>query len=552
MTNTYEAEGTLTLGGLKKLDVESGKLVEGQFRFTVTDNGTEIATGTNDADGNITFTPATVTYKYDKDNDDTGEHTIVISETKAEGRENGAATDAEDVTVEVNVTDAEDGTLTVTPDDITDQVEMTNSYEAKGDMTFSGKKSIEHGRKIEEGEVFTFTVTEDGETAATGESDADGNITFTKIDYVLNSETDETGTHTYTVTEDAYDSKGVKSSTESYEVTVEVEDNGDGTLKARPSDNYEALDFTNTYEAEGEIAIEGQKLLENREFKDGDEWTFTIEGEDGAPLPVDANGEETESVTIRPAEGNSTTFEPGTFKFDLGDLDNTAYTEKTFTYTITESGEIEGVVNDKDADRVVKIKVSDDGSGELTVELAEDSEEVTFTNTYTPDEPPVPDTEILISKVDEKGKAISGAVFEVYRMDGSSEVKLTRSDCRWLDSNGRFTVETQPYQLSGLKDGRYEIREVKAPEGYRIKDEWPVTFTVRDGKIDASLNTLTSGAQYEKIGADSHQYTITNSSIPGKGVKTGDETNIGLWLALLIAAAGCFAGAIVYRRRREE
>ena len=176
----------------------------------------------------------------------------------------------------------------------------------------------------------------------------------------------------------------------------------------------------------------------------------------------------------------------------------------------------------------------------------------TLTNTHVPDKvvPVSASCEVRISKVSEKGKAISGAVFEVYRFEDGKEVKLTQSDYGWLDANGQFTVGKQPYLLSDLEDGRYEIKEVKAPEGYKIKDKWPVTFTVRDGQVDGSLNTLTSGVKYEKTGDGSALYTITNTSIPGKGVKTGDDTNIGLWLTLLLLTAGCLAGMLVYRRRK--
>ena len=390
-TNAYSATGKLKLGGLKKLDVETGKIVAGQFKFTVKDGDKTIATGTNDKDGNIIFDPAEITYSYDatadEPKDDRGEHTLVISETKVEGRVNGAATDAEDVTVKVNVTDKGDGTLTVKPEDITESVEMTNSYEATGDITFSGKKSIAHGRRIEDGEVFTFTVKEGDETVATGTSDADGNIEFTKIEYTLNKDTDDTGTHTYTVTEDTYEKKnGVTNSEQSYTVTVEVRDKGNGELEVTPSEEFSGLDFENPYEAKGDISVPAAKVLENRAFKEGDEWTFTIEAKDGAPLPVDEDGNEVTTVTLKPAEGNEAKIDLGTFKYDLSDLGNKAYESKTFTYTITESGEIQGVKNDADTDRELKIKVTDDGSGELRAELADDSEEVKFTNTYNPPE----------------------------------------------------------------------------------------------------------------------------------------------------------------------
>lgn len=39
---------------------------------------------------------------------------------------------------------------------------------------------------------------------------------------------------------------------------------------------------------------------------------------------------------------------------------------------------------------------------------------------------------------------------------------------------------------------------------------------------------------------------------PGKGTRTGDETNIGIWLAAAIAAAAVLAGLLIWRRRRRD
>ena len=550
VTNTYEAEGTLALGGLKKLDVESGKLTAGQFTFTVKEGDKVLATGTNDAAGKITFDPATVTYKYDKDNDDLDDHELVISETKVEGRVNGAATDAEDVTVTVNVTDKGDGTLTVTPADITESVEMTNSYEATGYVTFSGKKSISHGRRIEEGEVFTFTVKEGEKTVATGESDAEGNITFTKISYTLNKDVDETGTHIYTVTEDAYDSKGVTNSEESYTVTVEVSDKGNGELEVTPSENFSGLDFENPYEAEGETTIEAEKVLENREFKEGDAWTFTISGENGAPLPVDEEGNEISSVTIEPSEGNTAAIDFGTFKYDLGDLDNKAYESKTFTYTITESGEIEGVRNDEDTDRELKVKVTDDGTGELKVETAEDSEEVKFVNTYETE------GEVTFSGFKTlKGATIKAGQFSFELYDEDGKLLETVSN----EADGSYSFTTLSYTGDDLdrdEDGNY----MDTTKEYRVVEKEGaaphITYDDTEYNITAELSDDKQGTINVTADPEADSYDFTNTYTPDKlhkGVNTGDDNNLMGWIALmLLAGAGIGSTAFFHRRRRDN
>jgi pilin isopeptide linkage protein len=106
-TNEYQAEGSATLEGTKKL-LEKGtnnkhSLYKGEFNFTVMEGDTQIATGTNETDGSITFSE--ITY----DASDIGVHNYVISE-KDEGKQYIEYTD-KTVNVQVTVSDAGNGKL---------------------------------------------------------------------------------------------------------------------------------------------------------------------------------------------------------------------------------------------------------------------------------------------------------------------------------------------------------------------------------------------------------------------------------------------------------
>ena len=176
----------------------------------------------------------------------------------------------------------------------------------------------------------------------------------------------------------------------------------------------------------------------------------------------------------------------------------------------------------------------------------------TLTNRYTP--VPPSNCKILISKVDEDGEEIAGAVFEVYKTDGGTAKKLTASDYKWLSSNNRFTVGSEPYTLSGLADGTYEIREVKAPSGYKIGSKKPVTFTITGGVLDPAKNKIAANVEYEMTGNDgTYMFTITNNSDEETDeVKTGDTSHFTLYLGILAAAAFLLIAAVIRRRRREE
>jgi choice-of-anchor A domain-containing protein len=77
------------------------------------------------------------------------------------------------------------------------KLSMTDA-EKTGKLTLTGSVTVEtKGSEPAPSETYTFVVTEDGKTVATGTSNADGTITFTEITYTK----EDIGTHTYEITE---------------------------------------------------------------------------------------------------------------------------------------------------------------------------------------------------------------------------------------------------------------------------------------------------------------------------------------------------------------
>ena len=87
-------------------------------------------------------------------------------------------------------------------------------------------------------------------------------------------------------------------------------------------------------------------------------------------------------VTVEPAEGSSAAIDFGKIQYTEKDIG------KTYEYTITESGTVQGVANDPKAQKLVQVTVTDkpegERDGELIVAYAETSEEIAFMNTYEP------------------------------------------------------------------------------------------------------------------------------------------------------------------------
>lgn len=102
-TKTKSGEGSITLQGTKILTGRD--MTDGEFSFTVQENGQTVATGKNKADGSIVFD--TIFYT----SADAGTHTYTVTEDA--GQLPGVTYSTESYTVTVKVSDNGDGTLTI-------------------------------------------------------------------------------------------------------------------------------------------------------------------------------------------------------------------------------------------------------------------------------------------------------------------------------------------------------------------------------------------------------------------------------------------------------
>lgn len=328
------------------------------------------------------------------------------------------------IQVTTTVTDAAGNTQSYVydNDDTTENqpavIPFTNTYTATGELGGNGSTSIKAtktlaNRPMTDGE-FTFNVTNAADqnktVVATGTNAADGTVTFSSISYSADQMlTDATNglaqkrvvdgkyafTYKYTVAEDqASFDKGVTAIAGSFGITVTVTDNGDGTLGIAVAypDGGDGLTFRNAY-GEGEqgqatLNIAGEKKLDvqsgNNAPNIAGKYTFTLTGEDGAPMP--------DTTTATNDAAGNVTFGDVTYTMenvfgDTGD-DGTATLSaqrtRTFTYTVTESGAVDGVANDPEASKTFTVTVTDNGDGTLSaVSDPAQGAKFSFTNTYS-------------------------------------------------------------------------------------------------------------------------------------------------------------------------
>lgn len=344
------------------------KLAAGEFSFELVEGDKVVATGTNDASGNITMG----TVKYDK----AGTHTYTLREVNGGTTSKGIAYDGKTYTIVSTITDEGDGTLKaehVLKD--AKAAEFKNSYNltpTESSVTDQVKATkFLTGRDLKDGE-FSFEFVEgegeDAKVVATGKNAADGTITMSPVKY------DKPGKHTYTLREvkGGTTSKGITYSDAKYTIETTITDNGDGTLKAEHVlKDAKTATFKNTYSVtptDADLDFDLSKAIDGREWTDGDEFSFTITAPDGAPLPDPA------TVTVSRHDAKD-----GIAAIKFGKIRYTA--AGTYKYEIRENaGNTVGMTYDAHV-ATAEVTVTENGDGSLTANVTK-KENGRFTNTY--------------------------------------------------------------------------------------------------------------------------------------------------------------------------
>ena len=242
-TNTYSvtpADSVVT-DQVKTVKRLTGRdLAAGEFTFELLEDGVTVASGTNDANGNVTLSPI----RYEAP----GTHTYTLREAcpNALGLYKGVTYDGTTYTVVTTVSDNGDGTLTATHklEGTTESAGFTNKYHAMPTQVSIGAIKVLEGRELKKDEFSFKLVGEDIESTVT--NDADGKINFDKFEY------DEPGTYVYTISEVKGDEAGMTYDKSVFTATVNVVDDGEGNLKAsvaftKGDKSVEGIVFNNTY-----------------------------------------------------------------------------------------------------------------------------------------------------------------------------------------------------------------------------------------------------------------------------------------------------------------
>lgn len=520
-------------GDVKFTDADAGKV----YRFTVAETKLGAEGYANDtAPRTVTIAPAY----------DTATGKLIVTTTVAK--------DGVEVT-RSEVSTADDAMATPAP--VT--VAFENSYEATGTLGGEGNVAIDAtktltGRAAAAGE-FSFSVRDArGNAVATATNQASGDgeaagLAFSPIAYTTDAlermvadgiatrAADGSWVIPYTVSEDGTDrlSAGVTATASSFDITVKVTDNGKGGLDVAvvyPEGSDGTLSFVNGYGTnEATVDLAGTKTLALRQAGLGltqadiaGKYTFKITPLDGAPVPVDASGKTVTEAT-NDAAGN---VELGHVTFrqpsDLDDveIDGDGLRTKTFAYRVSESGSVDGVVNDATATRTFTVKVVEDtNAGTLAAEVlpAEGTPEgkgaFEFTNTYGVNPTPSSVTDQIKVNKKLKGRDLAEGEFEFQLVelaaDGSESVAATGKNA----ADGTVALSPVTYTAPGMHS--YELREVAGTAVGVTYDK--ATYRVRTTVTDAGNGTLAvkhelADAEGNPTGDDSVTFTNGYEAAP--------------------------------------
>lgn len=508
------------------------ELTAEQFSFTLTALGDAPApastTATNAADGSVSFGNITFSKV------GTYEYTLAETNAGADGYTYDSATYTLVATVTANAdTNALEVAWSV-KDSTSKAITFSNTYAATGTATISATKTLS-GRDMNANE-FAFNITNaKGNVVATAQNPAAGDGQAATLDFgTLNYSIDQvkqdvesgvaqigsaanTYVYRYTVSEDtAHLPTKVTPVQNTFEVTVVVTDSGDGTLRTQvkyPGDAT-SLAFQNVYDADdAELYINGAKRLMVGDELAGPgyitgKYQFTITGGDGAPMP----GE----TTVANQAGGTVEFGP--ISYDKAG---------TYTYTITESGHVNGVTNDADATKTVTVKVTDEG-GHLVAQkvdsdgVAVQGPDFIFTNTYGVEDKTLSGDDALRATKVLEGRDLKADEFTFSLKSGEADAPMPASATTTNDADGNVVFGDINFKQANVgKTYHYYISEVAG-------DEAGVTY-------DTAVHEVT--VEVVDNGDGTMSFNVTGNNPTFTNTYTTNEVTVDLTASKVLSGA---------------
>jgi fimbrial isopeptide formation D2 family protein/LPXTG-motif cell wall-anchored protein len=272
---------------------------------------------------------------------------------------------------------------------------------------------------------------------------------------------------------------------------------------------------------------------------------------DGSVTVADSNGSILDYVDV-----TSTVNDDGTTTVTI-DLSDIVTSNDTYTLTAGDTVTVTlQATRDADSDQVevnqTYVNYSKDSYG-------------SDTTTTPPDEVPVYDFSIVLTKVDSEDntETLSGAKFTlsttVTNEDGSTSTKYVQADGSLGDTAYEFTTDSNgQINFVGLAEGTYTLHETQAPADHVLPSS-DMTITITAGEADSDGNistwTLSDGTNTTTYTVDNSAATITlEGEVTVENTPTGSlpETGEAGTVALTVAGIGLVAVACGWAVRNHK
>lgn len=513
-------------------------LSAGEFTFAVkyATGGDDLRTAKNAADGTVTFDALHYTTEMleglVKDGNasktsDKGAASWTVSYLAYEKTEGlagqGITAQTQPIPFTVTVVDNGDGSLTATAN-LGKGLKFENTY-STGDpvqVGLSGVKTLQTASGLDPASIegkFNFTVTSDDAAApmperTTAKNAADGSVDFGTIEFTLDDLNRALGVNDQPAAADAdkAEADAAKAADQAAAPAKEADQAADAAEAVADADKAAA----DADSASAQAANDGGKPAAGDEQGAG-----AVAASDAASGTVDVV-----------APGNKPADQPANPEPESGKPRS-----HVFTYKVTESGSVPGVINDAAATKTVSFKVTDDGNGKLTVERqgAAANPAFSFANTYTvePANSSVTDQVTMTKTLTGRDMAAGEFAFEL--LEGE-DVVATGANA----ADGSVTLNAVKYTQPGTH--RYTLREVgggTVANGVTYDGAtYTVVTTVKDnGDGTLSVAHALEGAR-EATFANAYQATSTTVTIGATKTLVGKNLENGQFTFVLTAADG--------------
>lgn len=556
-TNEYAASTGNPGGTAAQVTATKGltgrPLSAGEFTFAVkyATGGDDLRTAKNAADGTVTFDGLHYTTEMleglvkDGDAYKTSDQGVIswtvsyLAYEKTDGLAGqGITAQTQPIPFTVTVVDNGDGSLTATAN-LDKGLKFENAY-SMGDpvqVGLSGVKTLQAAPGLDPASIeskFTFTVTSDDAAApmperTTAKNAADGSVDFGTIKFTLDDLNRALGVNDQTAAADA-DKAEADAAKAADQVAAPAKEADADAAKAADVDASKAA-------ADADKAAAGADNASAKVAADGDKPAAADEGD--KPAASDGQGAGAVAAPDAPngtvdvaAPGNQPADQPANPEPESGKPRS-----HVFTYKVTESGSVPGVINDAAATKTVSFKVTDDGNGKLTVERqgAAANPAFSFTNTYTvePANSSVTD-QVTVTKT-LTGRDMVAGEFAFELLEGE-DVVATGANA----ADGSVTLNAVKYTQPGTH--RYTLHEVGGGTVANGVTYDGATYTVvttvkdnRDGTL--SVTHALEGAR-EATFANAYQATSTTVTIGATKTLVGKNLENGQFTFVLTAADG--------------